>query len=92
MPSEMPTAVQPGIGPTLGSTGPRTTPAVAHQASDLSGLSSYMLLLMLRNIASDGFVFADPAAPGSYSAPGCVIAAPSYPANTPGVDQDYVFN
>ena len=92
MPSEIPTATPRGIGPTRGSTDPKINPAVAYQTSDLSGLSSYMLLLMLRNIASDGFVFGDPAAPGSYSAPGCVIAAPSYPANTPGVDQDYVFN
>ena len=28
----------------------------------------------------------------SFSRPGCIIAAPSYPAAQPGVDQDYVFN
>ena len=47
---------------------------------------------MLRNIATDGFVFNDPANQGNWSLPGCVLAAPSFPANTPGVDQDYVFN
>jgi glucoamylase len=51
-----------------------------------------MFSLMLRNVSSDGFVFTDPVDPNSFSLPGCVIAAPSLPANTPGVDQDYVFN
>jgi glucoamylase len=51
--------------------------------------------LMFRNIASDGFVFSDPQSPGDISRdskPGCVIAAPSFPADTPGIDEDYVFN
>ena len=60
--------------------------------ADLGALRPYMLALMLRNVASDGFVFEDPVSPGQHSVPGCIIAAPSYPANTPGVDQDYVFN
>ena len=51
-----------------------------------------MFSLMLRNVASDGFLFADPLSTGQFARPGCVIAAPSYPANQPGVDQDYVFN
>ncbi|MBX9456566.1 MAG: glycoside hydrolase family 15 protein [Rhizobium sp.] len=51
-----------------------------------------MLLMMMRNVTSDGFVLEDPTNPGQYSLPGCVIAAPSFPANTPGVDQNYVFN
>jgi glucoamylase len=59
---------------------------------NLAALAPYMLALMLRNVASDGFIFEDPVRPGQYSIPGCIIAAPSYPANTPGVDQDYVFN
>jgi glucoamylase len=62
------------------------------QQVDLPTVARYMFSLMLRNVASDGFVFDDPSSPGSFSKPGCVIAAPSYPANTPGVDQDYVFN
>ena len=67
-----------------------TTPGV--DRADLAALAPYMLALMLRNVASDGFVFEDPVRPGQYSIPGCIIASPSYPANTPGVDQDYVFN
>jgi glucoamylase len=55
-------------------------------------IAQHMFGLMLRNVASDGFLFADPLDPGQFSRPGCVIAAPSYPAEQPGVDQDYVFN
>src|ERR1700744_461988 len=66
------------------------SPAV--DQADLAALAPYILALMLRNVASDGFIFEDPVSPGQHSIPGCIIAAPSYPANTPGVDQDYVFN
>ncbi|HEV2634053.1 MAG TPA: glycoside hydrolase family 15 protein [Actinocrinis sp.] len=62
---------------------------------DLPSLVPTMFTYMVRNIASDGFVFNDPQAPGDVtrdSRPGCVIAAPSYPAQTPGIDEDYVFN
>jgi glucoamylase len=51
-----------------------------------------MFALMLRNVSSDGFLFTDPTDPSRFSSPGCIIAAPSYPANAPGVDQDYVFH
>jgi glucoamylase len=60
--------------------------------ADFSVVAQHMFALMLRNISSDGFVFADPTDPSVFSRPGCIIAAPSYPANAPGVDQDYVFN
>jgi glucoamylase len=60
--------------------------------SDFSTAAQHMFALMLRNISSDGFVFADPTDSSKFSRPGCIIAAPSYPANAPGVDQDYVFN
>ena len=43
---------------------------------------------MLRNVASRGFIFEHPPGSGRVSVPGCIIASPSYPANTPGVDQD----
>ncbi len=62
---------------------------------DLPSLVPLMYALMFRNIASDGFTFSDPQAPGDYSKdskPGCVIAAPSFPAETAGIDEDYVFN
>lgn len=70
----------------------RHEPKTAYQQTELTSLSRYMLLMMLRNVTSDGYVIEDPAQPGRYSLPGCVIAAPSYPANTPGVDQNYIFN
>jgi glucoamylase len=81
-----------GLGQTLGTEGVRSHPLAAYQQADLSSLRMYMLFLMMRNVTSSGFVFEDPANRGSYSLPGSVLAAPSYPANTPGVDQDYVFN
>jgi glucoamylase len=64
-------------------------------AVDLPSLVPIMYAFMCRNIASDGFVFSDPQSPGDFSRdskPGCVIAAPSFPADTPGIDEDYVFN
>ncbi|RVJ38290.1 glycoside hydrolase family 15 protein, partial [Sinorhizobium meliloti] len=79
-------------GPAIGAYAPAVTPAPAFAQTDLAALSRYYSLLMMRNITSDGYVIEDPASPGVFSVPGCVIAAPSYPANTPGVDQDYVFN
>ena len=64
-------------------------------AVDLPSLVPIMYAFMLRNIASDGFIYSDPQSPGDISRdskPGCVIAAPSFPADTPGIDEDYVFN
>jgi glucoamylase len=60
--------------------------------SSLTAIAQHMFSLMLRNVSSDGFVFADPLAPGSFSVPGCIIASPSFPADLGTVDQDYVFN
>jgi glucoamylase len=82
----------------------RAKPASPHAALKASGvqlaadrlefqtIAQHMFSLMLRNVSSDGFLFTDPVDPTQFSKPGCVIAAPSYPANAPGVDQDYVFN
>ncbi|MGF9567098.1 glycoside hydrolase family 15 protein [Neorhizobium sp. JUb45] len=81
-----------GIGQAMGSTAPPITPKPAFAQTDLVALSRYFLLRMLRNVTSDGYVIEDPVSPDVFSKAGCVIAAPSYPANTPGVDQDYVFN
>jgi len=53
---------------------------------------------MLRNIATYGFQIADhnePGNPGGYTAPGCVLASPSwpsYPGNVAPIIEDYVFN
>jgi glucoamylase len=65
---------------------------VAAQQADFQTIAQHMFSLMFRNVCSDGFRFTDPADPQQFSAPGCVVAAPAYPANDPGVDQDYVFN
>jgi glucoamylase len=67
----------------------KACPQIAVQQLDLPTIAGHMFPLMLRNVASKGYVFEHA---GSFSLPGCVIAAPSFPANTPGIDQDYVFN
>lgn len=60
--------------------------------STLPAIAQHLLWLMMRNMASDGFVFPDPFAPGTFSAAGCIIASPSYPADLTTIDQDYVYN
>jgi len=47
-----------------------------------------MMCLMRRNVATAGWEIQD--ALGRSSKPGCIIASPSYPADEPGTDQDYV--
>ncbi len=69
--------------------------SLAPGSVDLPSLVPVMYALMSRNISTAGFAFSDPLAPGDYSKdskPGCIIAAPSFPADTPGIDEDYVFN
>jgi glucoamylase len=61
-------------------------------SSDLGSIGHYMLPLMLRNVASSGFVFTDPSDPGRFSAPGCIIASPSYELDLSSIRQNYVFN
>src|SRR5918998_1990962 len=64
---------------------------LAYEHVDLQRVAQHMYALMLRNVSSDGFPFTD-STHQLVSRPGCVIAAPSYPANAPGISQDYVFN
>ena len=64
---------------------------LAYAQVDLQMVAQHMYALMLRNVSSDGFPFTD-STRQLVSKPGCVIAAPSYPANAPGISQDYVFN
>jgi glucoamylase len=71
---------------------PKARVQTALRQADLQAIAQHMFSLMLRNVSSDGLLITDPADPASFSKPGCVIAAPSYPAEQPGVDQDYVFN
>ncbi|MGH3829591.1 MAG: glycoside hydrolase family 15 protein [Pseudonocardiaceae bacterium] len=65
--------------------------SVDPQQVDFQPIAQHMYTLLLRNVASDGFPFTD-STHTLLSKPGCVIAAPSYPANAPGISQDYVFN
>jgi glucoamylase len=65
-------------------------PAVAQV--DLATVGRYMFWLMYRNVASDGLVFDDPVNPGVVSAPGCVLASPSWENSATHVTQDYVYH
>jgi glucoamylase len=65
--------------------------AVAFGDVDLQRVAQHLYALMLRNVASDGYPLID-ASREVLSCPGCVIAAPSSPGNTPGISQDYLFN
>jgi glucoamylase len=65
-------------------------PAVAQV--DLATISKYMFWLMYRNVASDGLVFDDPVNPGIVSAPGCVLASPSWENSATHLTQDYVYH
>jgi glucoamylase len=51
-----------------------------------------MFWLMYRNVASDGLVFDDPVHTGIVSAPGCVLASPSWENSATHVTQDYVYH
>jgi glucoamylase len=59
---------------------------------NLATLASYMFWLMYRNVASDGLVFDDPVHAGIVSAPGCVLASPSWENSVTQVTQDYVYH
>jgi glucoamylase len=63
--------------------------------ANLQNAAQHMFTLMMRNVASDGFGFVhryDDESSERTSRPGCIIASPSYGANTPDVNQDYVYN
>ena len=49
-----------GLKPARGTHGERTHPLVAFEQADLASLRPYMLLLMMRNITSNGFLFEHP--------------------------------
>lgn len=56
--------------------------------SDFQSIAKFMHCLMMRNVATSGWVIQDAAQ--RLSKPGCIIASPSYPADQPDTDQDYV--
>src|SRR6202453_3072819 len=60
--------------------------------TDPVALAPYLFWLMFRNVASDGLVFDDPVHPGIVSAPGCVLASPSWENTATQVTQDYVYH
>ena len=70
--------------------GERARPQIALETANFDKIARHMYALMLRNVASDGYQFRDPI--DKLSQPGCIIAAPSYPGSTPGIDQDYVYH
>jgi glucoamylase len=65
-------------------------PAVAQV--NLAAVAKYMFWLMYRNVASDGLVFDDPVNTGVISAPGAVLASPSWENTATRVTQDYVYH
>jgi len=71
---------------------PKIAPQIVWSEDGLPKIAQHMYSLMLRNMASDGFLFTDPNNSKLLSMPGCIIAAPSAPFNTAGITQDYVYN
>jgi glucoamylase len=73
-------------------------PLVYRNAASVLGLAppniatyqSALFGLMLRNVATTGWVLIDPS--GNRSQPGAIIASPSFPANTTDTTQNYVYN
>jgi glucoamylase len=60
--------------------------------TNLTTVAAYLFWLMFRNVASDGLVFDDPVHAGIVSAPGCVLASPSWENTATRVTQDYVYH
>src|SRR3984957_13234163 len=60
--------------------------------TDPTALAPYLFWLMFRNVASDGLVFNDPVHSGVVSAPGCVLASPSWENTATQLTQDYVYH
>jgi glucoamylase len=64
----------------------------ALQASSFDAIAPRMRCLMLRNVAERGYRFADADDATRRAESGCIIASPSYPADDPNTDQNYVHN
>jgi len=65
-------------------------PAVAQ--TNPTTVAPYLFWLMFRNVASDGLVYDDPVNAGIVSAPGCVLASPSWENTATHITQDYVYH
>jgi glucoamylase len=59
---------------------------------NLTSVARYLFWLMFRNVAADGLVFDDPVNAGLVSAPGCVLASPSWANSEARLTQDYVYH
>jgi glucoamylase len=81
------------------------SPSPGSAGADPSAVAPYVFALMQRNISTAGFVIADhnnsaaPPVAGLFSAPGCILASPSwavgnnfYPGNVAELAEDYAFN
>ena len=77
------------------------TISLSFEQVDFEKVAEYLLVLMLRNVSSTGYSFTDPWYPTVESAPGCIIASPSYNItrddsvtieDDPNVKQNYIFN
>ena len=82
------TTAPSSIGPKL----QYSTVTASASQSNLVTVAPYLFCLMFRNVASDGFVFEDPTREGVLSAPGCILASPSWENTQTHVNQDYVYN
>ncbi|MGH6681433.1 MAG: glycoside hydrolase family 15 protein [Bradyrhizobium sp.] len=74
---------------------PKFAPQVAFEPTDLQKIAASMLILMMRNVATDSYVFTDPTDTSRDSLAGCILAAPAYPSNLQSladVDANYVYN
>jgi glucoamylase len=56
----------------------------------IASYQSVLFALMIRNVATDGLVFTDSS--GNFSLPGAILASPSYQADDPTTNQNYVYN
>lgn len=60
--------------------------------ANLDVVAQQMFWLMLRNVATEGYVFQDPIRDGVLSRPGCILASPTFENQALRVRQNYVYN
>jgi hypothetical protein len=57
--------------------------------ADLAVIAQHMFALMFRNVASDGYAFADPTDPSQFSRPGCIIASTGFEKSVANLTWSY---
>src|SRR3990167_974126 len=60
------------------------TPKAAYRQTDLEALAPYMMMLLMRNVTSEGFVLEDPSNHGSFSRSGEAYTQGGLQADGPG--------